>query len=301
MSYALPKWTDGNFSSGNPSSLPVFEAPIPGVAAEYVFTQRWRQFRNNLDSSGPTALNTAHPTYSSFKLVEEGPRQEVDGGIVETVRKYAALPATHYDYDIFGYSLIGLLTQVATGAGPAYTSVSRSREVKPLRSRVQYDYFLVPTSGSTTVTDPITGTSVVISTAGDILNIQEMVYCYQNTIYASGGSGTAIAGGITMKVDILNPAGSLLKTWPTSDDYNNVMVQDAISNGWSGTVTKIVLFPTTTYTGGPPPTAGHNAGAIDLTSTPHSVLGGIMPVGASVLTRWLGNYYQRATRYVLAQ
>lgn len=289
MSYALPKWTDGNLSTAVACSLPEFEAPIPGDATEYVFNQNWRQFRNNYDSGGPLALNTAHPTYTSFVLVEEGPRRDIGGAVVEFTRKYAKLPATHYDWDMFGYSFPGTLTSISGG-----TNITRPRAVRVAISRIEYDYFLVPTSGSTSVTDPITGTTYSISSPGDIARIQDMVYCYQNTV------GGALYGGITMATDILNPAGSSLPTWPTSDDYNT-MVADALSNGWGGTLTKVVLFPTNTLAGGPPPTSGHMAGTIDLTSTPHSVLGGLIPAEPSRLTRWLGNYYQRATRYVLAQ
>jgi hypothetical protein len=73
------------------------------------------------------------------------------------------------------------------------------------------------------------------------------------------------------------------------------MVSDAIVNGWNGTLSKVVLFPTNTVGGSG---AQHMAGAID---TSNSVLGGLIVVEPGIPERWMGNIFQRVTRYVLAQ
>lgn len=278
MSFSLPKWTDGNFSTAQPVGLPVLESTIPGDDTKYILTQKFRMFLDAYVAAGPAALNSAHYIYSTFKLVEEGPLTmlgEANGGVVEWTRKYAALPATHYDEQTVPYAFIGTVTDV--GGGVLVTRPNNPFKDPPT-SKVQYDYFLTGSGGS-----PVDPASIAI--------IQPMVYCYQNTV------GGALYGGVTMAVDFLLPASNSTPTFPTSDSYNKDYVADALTNGWSGTVASIVLNSTNTLSGGPPPTSGHQAGTVN---TGSSVKGGIIPIECR-LTRWLGNYYQRATRYVLAK
>lgn len=301
--WGLPTWTDGNYSAARPVSLPEFEAPIPGVATEYVFTQRWQQFRNNADTNTPgtttpssptnqAALSTPHFAYPDFVLVEEGPRRDLSGGVVESLRKYAKVPATHYEWESYSYPFIGLTTSFG-GSPPTY--VTRSRKAWKVTSRVQYDYFLVGANS----TDPITGkTYTLLSGPGAIDEILDMQYVFQNTVNG------ALFGGTQMATDGLNVAGSALPTWPTSQQYAGMM-SDALQNGWAGaTMAKAVLYPTDTLAGSPP-SSGHMAGTINVSaSTPGSgvsVAGGIIVAEPSTLTRWLGNIYVRTTRTVLAQ
>ena len=295
QTFANPPFIDGDWSQPKSSGFPEFEAPIPGVPAEYLFTQKWQISRNALDANPgafPTPLNTPHPIYTKYVLVEEGPRRGIGGAFVETIRKYAQPPATHFDWNMFGYNFIGMTVAIPPGANNP-TLATRPRRSWTVKSRIQYDYFLVPVTGGppNNYTDPITGAQVAIKTPGDIPDILDMQYCFQNTV------GGALLGGILLETDSLNLAASALPTVPSSEQYQ-AMLSDALQNGWNATTSIIKLFPTSTLSGGPPPNAGHMAGTID---TANSVFGGIIPVEPSRVDRWMGNIYQRATRYVLAR
>lgn len=278
--YTHPSWVDGPYAIAKPVSLPEFSSPLPGIATEYVLRQKYQQFRNNFT---PLALNTAHPDYSDFLLVEEGPRQEIDGGVVEWVRTYAKVPATWSDWETFAYPFIGYLWEVSGVA------IRRAPDPRRVSIRVQYDYFLVPSNG---VTDPILGGSTFnISTPGDIPKIWAQLYCFQNTLNG------ATYGGLLFRTDILNPSGSTVPTWPTSDEYQT-MISGALVSGWSSPISKVVLYSSNTLAGGPPPNTGHIVGTVD---TGNSTLGGQIAVDDSEIYRWMGNIWFRRSRWALAQ
>ena len=92
-----PIYVDGNFDVAEPIGLPVFSSPLRSTTAEYTFTQDWMMRRKRF---APTPLNTAHPSYrqfpdySDFKLVAEGPRQDVGGGMVKWSRYQAKVNPT---------------------------------------------------------------------------------------------------------------------------------------------------------------------------------------------------------------
>jgi hypothetical protein len=279
-----PIYTDNDFTLCVPVGIPVFQCPIPITSAKYVFTQEWQSPAD----FAAVALNTAHPSagltpdYSSYKLVIEGPRRDVGGGQVRFTRTYAQVPASYTLPQTITYSFIGRLTTQGT------TNITTPRLTWAVEAQVVHDYVLVPTGS---YADPLTGTTYAVTTSGDIKIIPQMIYCYQNTV------GGALYGGLIMQSEILNPAGSTLPTWPTSDQYNT-MIADALTNGFSATKSSVVLFPTNTLAGGPPPTSGHIAGAVN---TGSSVLGGLIPAEPSRVDQWLGNIYLRRTPYIQVQ
>ncbi len=89
------------------------------------------------------------------------------------------------------------------------------------------------------------------------------------------------------------------------------MIEDALANGWGSTVSVVILETGNTLAGGPPPTSGHMAGIIktaqlgtatlDNGSGGTSTMGGQIPIEDSKLTRFIGNIWERTTRYALAQ
>ena len=283
LPYLKPTWVDGPYKAdptgpygtGIPVSLPVFSNPIPGINAPYILKQDFVHF---LDGWQPLALNTPHGVadFADYLLVEESEKQDIGGGVIKWTRTYAKVPESHEgDPEMANYSFIGMTIDLGSGA-----SQTRDRQAWSVESRLLYDYFLVP---SAAVTDPITGTTHNIADWGDIDQIREMVYVSQGAI------GGVTYGGLTLAVNYLNLAGTTLPTWPTADQYQD-QISDALSNKWNATKTKVVIFPTAT--------AGHVAGVIDTAS---SVLGGLIPIEPSRINRWMGNIYQRVTRYVLAQ
>jgi len=278
-----------------PQNIPVLSSPIPGVKTEYLLTQDFVQDRA---SFAPKDLNSAHPysEFSTFLLVEEGERRDIGGGLVRWTRSYAKVPDTHYDWEMTNYSFIGL-----TGSGGVNvpTIQGRNRSSRQVKSRLQFDYFLVPSTG---VTDPILGGDPFdISDPGDIPKVWAMQYVFQAAFHG------AVFGGIFYPTDVLNGASSSSPTWPTLEQYQGMMA-DALTNEWGAGVSKVILFNDYTISGTYPTLSGHYMGAVDTsTSVPATTVdgthpgGGIIPIEDSRLVRWRGNIWQRITRFALAQ
>lgn len=298
-------YNDGDVSSPVRTGLPEFSSPIPGVKDELLLTQDFYWHRDSADAAGPTALNTPHPNYAAFVLVEEGPRKDMAGGFIRSTRVYAKVPATHYDWNKIQYSFIGL-TRTFAGGG----TQTRTRKTWDKDLLLQFDYALCPSNGTGAAwTDPIFG-SYNVDTPGDIKDVLEMQYV------AQAGSGGVLYGGIDLAVEILNLEGVVVPTWPSSEQYIG-MIQDALTNRWANfdnLVTrpraKVVLFPNPGTVGG----LSHLAGAIDTANSIPSgsdangnakysgtAAGGIMPVKTSVTERWRGNIFRRTSFWALAQ
>ena len=114
------RYTSGDFSSPGAVSLPVFDAPFKedGINIDYVLTQ---DFQQNLASFAREALDTAHPDYPDFILVQESELRALSGGKVQWTRTYAKLPEAYekargnFNFTFPGKS--GLVTGVAVGYG----------------------------------------------------------------------------------------------------------------------------------------------------------------------------------------
>lgn len=272
-----------NFTYAVPVGIPILSCPIPAVSTAYVLTQDFMQFAASYSA---LALSTAYPgsaPFSNYYLVEEGPRMDVGGGLVRWTRKYAQVPAQHDEWEMFAYPFPGVFMTVSG------TNIWRSAQPVSVLSRLQHDYIKVPNASWT---DPILGGSPInVTSAGVIPKIFAMQYVGQQTI------GGATYGGIAFSAAYLNPAASA-NTWPTSDDYNDA-VEDALTNGWSASLCKVVLNASNTLSGGPPATSGVMAGTINTGSSVGNK--GQLPAEDSRLDRWMGNIYVRRTRFVLAQ
>ncbi len=190
-------WTDGTWTAAYAISAPEFSSPIPGVSTAYVLTQDFMQLLANFT---PLALNTAHPDYATFYLVSESPRIPMGGGVVKWTRTYAAVPATHDEFEKHAYNFIGAVGvfgfNVATVAG-------RERKVLSVNSRVSRDYFLI-------------GAGQTYTTAGEIPVTRATQYC-QGSIY--------IPADYTFDTTI-----------PTTAEYQ-AAVAEACDDGWAASVT----------------------------------------------------------------
>src|SRR2546423_699319 len=100
--WADPICTDGDLDVAAASGLPVFSSPISASTKQYVFSQEWMC---SLKAFAPTPLNTPHPSQSqvpdcsAYRLVEEGPRADVGGGMVKWTRVYAIVPDSHDEFE----------------------------------------------------------------------------------------------------------------------------------------------------------------------------------------------------------
>lgn len=172
--------------------IPNFTAPFAGVNIDYVLTQDYMQLLANYT---PLALNTAHPDYSDFVLVSEGPHQDQGGGVVRWTRTYAKTPAGRQDYASLAYNFIGYLGLTGINVTPIQY---RPRVVIPVSCRIQYDYFLCGTGGSYATPDLIP-------------TISEYKY------YQPVGTFTLIAGVVTGTPTYPNPIQAALYGIPV--DY----------------------------------------------------------------------------------
>jgi hypothetical protein len=264
--WPVPNFIDGDFTAATPISLPVLSAPIPGVKDELILTQEFVQFRKN---HSPLALNTAHPSsgktpdYSTFLLVEESEREDYGAGVCKWTRKYAKVPSSHDEWETYAYQFCGIVNvsgvniPVVQGRDPFSWVVT---------SRVQHDYFLVNPALSS-------DSPPIYKSPGNIPNVDPFLYVNQGTY-----SGTTY-GGVYFPTD-----STFDYTFPTTSQYQD-MIEDAITNGWSATVSNQVID--TNYT-------------IKATGVGGSTLGGQIVAEPSQLSRWNGNIWVRRTRYVLA-
>jgi hypothetical protein len=151
-----------NWTTAQQASLPIFEAPIDGVNTLYILRQKWKVLYENYS---PLALNTAHPDYSEFKLVKEGPQEDSGVGCVTWERIYAKVPSQHVEFSTYAYNFIGFIGKVFYVNGNPDETIStygRERHQRTVLARTQFDYYLV--DGST------------IMTQFDIPVIEETIY-----------------------------------------------------------------------------------------------------------------------------
>ncbi len=227
LAFPEPIYTDGNLSIAAAVGLPIYSCPIRAVNTAYVVSQ---DFVQNISSFSTLPLGTGFDRDSSFKLVSEGPRQDIGGGLVKWTRTYARLPASHDEFESYSYSFIGFqgVWTVGNLTGTSIQATGRPRQSHVVTSRVRHDYFYS--------TEP-----------GTIPVIKSQRY--------------------------LNGAGPG-PTEPLDTDY----LYDA------------VLVPSTPASS---PSRTEYVGMINA--------GDEIVAEDSRLSRWLGNFYLRQTRYVVAK
>lgn len=133
--------TDGNFDIASAVGPVLFTPPIPGVNVKYLLEQ---QFLQNQATFVELALNTAHPDYPSYVLVEETALQMAGNGCVTWTRRYAQTPSQHFEFETFAYNFIGFSGVVSNvgadpGAHTVFTGRLRFTQVVPVK--ITYDYF----------------------------------------------------------------------------------------------------------------------------------------------------------------
>lgn len=312
LPYPRPQIVDGDWTVAKPITIPEFEAPIPGIAAEYLLTQKFRMSRNDYETAGPLALNTPHPDYPTFLLVSEDPRRDIGlGAMIEFTRKYAKRPATHYDWKTMNYSFIGLS---GTNSITASFIPNRARFPATVTAQIEFDYFVADNSVQV---DPITGSSKAIASAGDIDKIWAMQYCQQIAVTNAGNN--ALLGGIAYAVQSLNQysgtGGLSSDTIPTLEQYYQLILPDAYTNAWAATKSFQKIIGNYNFAGTAGSYTGHFAGVIAPATTgsglgptatvggvaPATILGGLIPAEDSTIDRWMGNIFVRRTSYILAQ
>lgn len=198
------KWNDLGGTAASAISSAIFSAPIVGVKTRYVLTQRFMQPIANFTALD---MNTAHPAYTDYLIVEESPQEDIGGGLCTWERKYMKKPDQHIEFSSMVYNYIGFVDGVVynTSTGNTTGRPFRDRFNRSVVCKTVFDYFIVPTDYSTIAEIPITE-----ETRYKRIGLIESVY-----------------------TDFLLPASSLpgipTRTTPTVEGYLLLVAADAAS------------------------------------------------------------------------
>ena len=92
-----------------------------------------QQYQQDIDSWTPLALNTAHPTATTYLLVRESEVQSIGGGQQRWYRYYACTPPQRVEYTSYAAQFPGI--QFGTNARQPLASATQAK--------MTYDYFLL--------------------------------------------------------------------------------------------------------------------------------------------------------------
>lgn len=138
MSAKIP-YISGNFHTAVAAGPTLFSAPFPGISSAYLLRQRFMQ---DIEFWGALPLNTPHPAFTQYYLVEESPLDDSGvAGIVSWNRTYARVPDSYnepggnYAYNFIGFfGVFGINVTTITG---------RDRFTRNVPVKVVKDFFLV--------------------------------------------------------------------------------------------------------------------------------------------------------------
>lgn len=115
-------YQDGSYTTAFEISLPEFATLVPNSTEKDILTSKWCQ---ELTSFAALALGTAHPDYANYKLVEEGPLQDIGGGKVVWQRTYMKKPVDYDDFNgTFAFTFPGFSGVMPDGSGTVGTGGS---------------------------------------------------------------------------------------------------------------------------------------------------------------------------------
>ena len=159
---------DGNYEVAEAVSGLTFIAPLPHTSENLVLRQDFMQHQDDFEA---LELNTPHPDFTDFRLVEEGDKQNLGGGVLRWTRTYAKKPESWSETG--GNTIYAFIGFDGTfGGGVNVTVVSgRPRTSKVVPVRIQRDYFLVGFDGD-------------YDTSEDIPTIAEQKYYYDTEAFA---------------------------------------------------------------------------------------------------------------------
>src|SRR6478736_414487 len=139
------RYTSGDFTVPAAVTLPVFDAPFKadGNNEECVLTQ---EFIQNLADFARLALDTPHPDYADFLLVEEGEQRDAMGGKVRWTRTYAKVPEDFtVDRGTIAFTFPGKSGLVTGGiVGYGGSADGRKPLSKTVTTRIARAFFINP-------------------------------------------------------------------------------------------------------------------------------------------------------------
>lgn len=160
-------FTDGTWTTKEPTGKARIAYPIDGDVATYTIEQDFIQLRANYSAA---ALNALHSTQvsggdASAYLVEIGPHEDLGQGVIKWTEVYSTKPADRNEYESYAYNFIGYYGVWGTEE----TTISgRPRFTQSVTSRLAHKYYIPGVDGG-------------ITTAADIPIIAAQTYIYGTT------------------------------------------------------------------------------------------------------------------------
>lgn len=285
-------WTDGNYATALVDGPRRWLRPFDDDYSLYVFEQDYQQ---NESDFTPQSLDTPSDDFPDAYLVGESPLEALGGGVVKFTRTYARIPASRQRFESYSWTVPGIGSE-AVYAAVDISSNSNSAGVTTLitdssSTAVDGDSVLI----SYTFTDGITGTQY----GRDVLRV-----CLPAT------SGTTVAVDLIAEPGGTITYNTLKKVEPGRDPYTeevgSLLQLDYFLPGVSSGITTVqdipLVTPLTIYDNTGRQTTSFTATTSPTLATWRSQVaaGDYICVVRSIPRRWMGNIYERATRYVKA-
>lgn len=288
MSYA---WADGDYTQPLIDGAKRWLRPFDDDFSQIVFEQDYQQFAEDFM---PLALDTQHDSIVDAFLVKESEPQP-QGPLFKWTRTYARIPASRQLFESYSWTVPGI------GSEAVYSSVSISSNSS--------------SSGVTTLT---TGSSST-ATVGDSVQVSyTFTDAVTGTQYGREVLRVCLTGtsGTTVKVALISEPGgtisynTLKKVEPGRDPYTeevgSLLQLDYFLPGVSSGIATVqdipLLSPLIIYDNTGRQTTSFAATTSPTLATWRSQVasGAYVCVVRSIPRRWMGNIYERATRYVKA-
>lgn len=280
------------------SSLPVWENPIPALNEKTVFRQTFVQ---TAASYAPLALDTVYPSAGSYGvpssptyyLVAEDNQTDLGGGMMQWDRVYARVPSAWSEGEEFAYTFPAFIASATAGSDQTITSISDSGVNYSVSSALAF----------------ATGDQVHISVSYVRDSITFFVAQYVRIIGGTSGSNALVPGIFPGTGTFSSVAGVITKEAPARTTQKTDLVPSQVTHEYSLTSTTALetnlpiideFTPvdatgaeTTTLNTSTKPTAAGYAAMINKNTQ--------LVAQDSVRRRWLGNIYERTTRFVVAR
>lgn len=283
------------------SSLPVWENPIPALNEKTVFRQTFVQ---TAASYAPLALDTVYPAAGSYGvpssptyyLVAEDNQTDLGGGMMQWDRVYARIPTSWSEGEEYAYTFPAFISSASAGSDITITSITSSGTNYSISSTLAF------TSG-----DQV---HVAVSYVRD--SITYFVGQYVRTIGGSSGVNALVPGIFPGTGAFSSIAGVITKEAPyrateKTDTVPSQLVYDYALTSTTALDTNLPIIDAFT----PVDATGADiisGTSLNTTTKPTAAAYASMinrnvqiVAQASVRRRWLGNIYERQTRYIPAR
>ena len=283
------------------SGLPVWENPIPALNEKTVFRQTFVQ---TAASYAPLALDTVYPAAGSYGvpssptyyLVAEDGQTDLGGGMMQWDRVYARIPTAWSEGEEFAYTFPAFIASATAGSDQTITNIQDSGANYLVSSGLSF----------------ATGDQVHIAVSYVRDSITFFVGQYVRIIGGTSGSSALVPGIFPGTGAFSSIAGVITKEAPyrateKTDTVPSQLVYDYALTSTTALDTNLPIIDAFT------PVDATGADIISGTSLNTStkptaaayasmINRNVQIVGqASVRRRWLGNIYERQTRYIPAR